>query len=52
MVISVLITVASNRSGPVRGLILAATRGLRQDMARMEARLREDMKQLAEHVAR
>ena len=28
------------------GLILTATRGLREDMARMETRLREDMKQL------
>ncbi len=34
------------------GLILTSNRGLREDMARMEARLREDMKQLAERVAR
>ncbi len=41
------------------GLILASNRGLRrdmaqlrQDMARLEARLREDMKQLGERVAR
>ena len=33
------------------GLILTSNRGLREDMARMEARLREDMKQLA-RVAR
>ena len=34
------------------GLILTSNRGLRQDMARLESRLREDMKQLAERVAR
>ena len=34
------------------GLILTSNRGLREDMARMEVRLREDMKQLAERVAR
>ena len=41
------------------GVILTATRGLRQDMARLETRLREyisqlreDMKQLSERVAR
>ena len=34
------------------GLILTSNRGLREDMARMEARLREDMKQLSERVAR
>ena len=38
------------------GLILTSSRGLRQDMrndlARVEARLREDMKQLSERVAR
>ena len=34
------------------GLILTSNRGLREDMARMEPRLREDMKQLAERVAR
>ena len=34
------------------GLILTSNRGLREDMARMEARLREDMKQLADRVAR
>ncbi len=34
------------------GLILTSSRGLREEMARMEARLREDMKQLAERVAR
>ena len=33
-------------------LILTSNRGLRKDMARMEARLREYMKQLAERVAR
>ena len=31
---------------------MTSNRGLREDMARMEARLREDMKQLAERVAR
>lgn len=34
------------------GLILTSSHGLREDMARMESRLREDMKQLAERVAR
>ena len=38
------------------GLILTSNRGLRedmrQDMARLESRLREDMKQFAERVAR
>ena len=34
------------------GLILTSSRGLREEMARMESRLREDMKQLAERVAR
>ena len=34
------------------GLILTSSRRLRQDMAQQEARLREDMKQLAERVAR
>ena len=38
------------------GLMLTSSRGLRQDMrndlARVEARLREDMKQLSERVAR
>ena len=34
------------------GVILTSSRGLREDMARMEARLREDIKQLAERVAR
>ena len=41
------------------GVTLTATRGLRQDMARLETRLREDisqlredMKQLSERVAR
>ena len=34
------------------GVILTATRGLRQDLARLETRLREDMKQLSERVAR
>ena len=38
------------------GLILTGNRGLRQDirqdMARLEARLREDIKQLSERVAR
>ena len=34
------------------GLILTSNRGLREDIARMEARLREDMKQLADRVAR
>ena len=32
------------------GLILTSNRGLREDMARLEAWLREDMKQLAERV--
>ena len=34
------------------GVILTATRGLRQDMARLETRLRDDIKQLGERVAR
>ena len=34
------------------GLILTNGRGLREEMARMETRLREDMKQLAERVSR
>lgn len=34
------------------GLILTSSRGLREDITRMESRLREDMKQLAERVAR
>ena len=38
------------------GLMLTSSRGLRQDMrnnlAQLEARLREDMKQLSERVAR
>ncbi|MCY4586417.1 MAG: hypothetical protein OXB98_10320 [Bryobacterales bacterium] len=34
------------------GLILTSGRGLREEIARMETRLREDMKQLAERVSR
>ena len=49
--ISVLIAVLAI-GATLAGLILTSNRGLREDMARMEARLREDMKQLAERVAR
>ena len=34
------------------GVILTSNRGLREDMARMEARLRDDMKQLGDRVGR
>jgi uncharacterized protein involved in exopolysaccharide biosynthesis len=34
------------------GLILTSSRGLRQEMTQMEARLREDMTRLGERVAR
>lgn len=33
-------------------MILASSRGLRQDMAQVESQLREDLKQLGERVAR
>ena len=33
------------------GVILTATRGLRQDMARLETRLREDISQLREDIS-
>ena len=49
--ISVLIAVLAV-GATLGGLILTSNRGLREDMARMETRLREDMKQLAERVAR
>ena len=49
--ISVLIAVLAI-GATLAGLILTSNRGLREDMARMEARLREDMKQLSERVAR
>ena len=49
--ISVLIAVLAVGAA-LGGLILTGNRGLREDMARMEVRLREDMKQLAERVAR
>ena len=49
--ISVLIAVLAI-GATLAGLIVTSNRGLREDMARMEARLREDMKQLAERVAR
>ena len=56
--ISVLIAVLAI-GATLAGVILTATRGLRQDMARLETRLREDisqlredMKQLSERVAR
>ncbi len=50
--ISVLIAIAGRGRRAVAGVILTSNRGLREDMARMEARLREDMKQLSERVAR
>ena len=34
------------------GVILTATRGLRQDLGRLEARLRDDIKQLADRMGR
>ena len=56
--ISVLIAVLAV-GATLGGLILTGNRGLRQDMARLETRLREDisqlredMKQLSERVAR
>ena len=53
--ISVLIAVLAV-GATLGGLILTGNRGLRQDirqdMARMESQLREDMKQLSERVAR
>ena len=49
--ISVLVAVLAI-GATLAGVILTSSRGLREDMARMEARLREDMKQLAERVAR
>ena len=49
--ISVLIAVLAVGATLAR-VILTSSRGLRQDMARMESRLREDMKQLGERVAR
>ena len=45
--ISVLIAVLAV-GATLGGLILTGNRGLREDMARMEARLREDMKQLSD----
>ena len=45
--ISVLIAVLAI-GGAQSGLILTSNRGLREDMARMEAGLREDMKQLSD----
>ena len=49
--ISVLVAVLA-MGVTLAGLILTSSRRLRQDMAQQEARLREDMKQLAERVAR
>ena len=53
--ISVLIAVLAV-GATLGGLILTGNRGLRQDMrqdmAQLETRLREDMKQLSERVAR
>ena len=49
--ISVLIAMLA-AGATLAGLIVSSNRGLRKDMARMEARLREDMKQLSERVAR
>ena len=49
--ISVLVAVLAI-GATLAGLIVTSSRGLREDMARMEAQLREDMKQLAERVAR
>ena len=34
------------------GLILTSSRGLRQDMAQQESRLRDDIKQLSDRVGR
>ena len=53
--ISVLVAVLAI-GATLAGLILTSNRGLRQDirqdMAQLETRLREDMKQLSERVAR
>ena len=49
--ISVLIAVLAI-GATLAGLIVTSNRGLREDMARTEARLRDDIKQLAERVAR
>ena len=53
--ISVLVAVLAIGAA-LAGVILTATRGLRQDirqdMARMESQLRDDIKQLGERVAR
>ena len=48
--ISILIALATV-SVALATLILTGNRGLRQDMAQLEARLREDMKHLAERMA-
>ena len=34
------------------GLILASSRGLRQDMVRLESRMREDINQMSDRLAR
>ena len=49
--ISVLIAVLAV-GATLGGLILTGNRGLRQDMARMESQLRDDIKQLGDRVGR
>ena len=49
--ISVLIAVLAI-GATLAGLILTSNRGLREDMARMETRLRDDIKQLGDRVGR